>query len=192
MRSPAWRGEAVAAVPFGSASLPGGAGSTVGTASAALAVAAQSRTITQAEIAGRRRRCMARNLRTENGFGQCVRASFTRGDDGVIRSRLQSPNLEAGLEQADLAEDRDRVRVDVLALDQAVLERHQVHAAPLDPLAGRRGRVIAPPQRVRVRGGRGPLLGDEPVAHVEPARREPDVGPALEDPRDVRTDVLAL
>src|SRR3954462_7422364 len=84
-RSPAASGEAVAAVPFGSASLPGGAGRVVGTASAARAVAAHKRTITQAEIAGRRRRCMARNLLTENGFGQCVRASFTRGDDGVIR-----------------------------------------------------------------------------------------------------------
>src|SRR3954464_4478964 len=85
MRSPAWMGEALAAVPFGSASLPGGAGNTVGTASAALAVAAQSRTITQAESAGRRRRCMARNLRTENGFGQRLRWCFTPGDGGVIR-----------------------------------------------------------------------------------------------------------
>src|SRR4051812_17643176 len=85
MRSPASMGEAVAAVPFGSASPPGGAGSAGGTASAARAVPAQSRTITQAESAGRRRRCMARNLLTENGFGQCGRATFTRGDGGVIR-----------------------------------------------------------------------------------------------------------
>src|SRR6478736_727580 len=101
MRSPAWIGEAVAAVPFGSASLAGGAGSAVGTASAALELEAQRSTITQLEIAGRRKRSMARNLATENGFGQRLRATFTRGDGGVIR-----------LEQADLAEDRDRVRVD--------------------------------------------------------------------------------
>src|SRR5689334_17214344 len=158
MRSPGWMGEAVAAVPFGSASLPGGAGSAVGTASAALAAEAQRSTITQAEIAGRRRRCMARNLATENGFGQRHRATFTRGDGGVIL-----------LEQADLAEDRNRVRVDVLALDQAVLERDQVHPAPLDPLAGRLRRELAAPERAHVRRARRPLLRDELVAHVQPA-----------------------
>src|SRR5262249_60277530 len=57
-----------------------------------------------------------------------------------LRKRRGAPGgysqAELG-EQADLAEDRDRVRVDVLALDQAVLVGDHVDPAPLDPGARR-------------------------------------------------------
>src|SRR4051812_40563402 len=45
---------------------------------------------------------------------------------------------DPSVEQADLAQDRDRVRVDVLALDQAVLEWDHVDAVPADRATSRR------------------------------------------------------
>src|SRR5258706_15625596 len=92
-----------------------------------------------------------------------------------------------GLEQPHLAQDRDRVRVDVLALDEAVLERDHVHPVPRDAVAGRLGHEVAAGHAVH--GGRSgrPLLRDEPLPDVEATGRERDVGPAGED----RPDVLA-
>src|SRR5205085_4000240 len=96
------------------------------------------------------------------------------------------------LQQPHLPEDRDRVRIDVLALDLAVRERDHVHALPFDLLAGRLGHYRAAAQRLAVRGGGGPLLDDEVLADVEPARLETDVGPGLEDLRYVSERLLAL
>ena len=73
-----------------------------------------------------------------------------------------------------------RGRVDVLAQDQAVPEREDVDPVPLDAAA------------FTVRRCRRPLADDEAVAGVEPAPREPKVGIPLEDPGDVRADVVAL
>src|SRR6476469_5401953 len=89
------------------------------------------------------------------------------------------------VEQADLTQDRDRVRVDVLALDQAVLERNHVEAVPADLAAARRRLDVAAAQGAGMRGGRGPLLNDESLTHVEPPRGELQIRPGGEDPGDV-------
>ena len=52
------------------------------------------------------------------------------------------------VEQADLAQDRDRVRVDVLALDEAVLERDRVDPVPAHRVAARRRLDLAAAHRV--------------------------------------------
>src|SRR4051794_23082470 len=89
-------------------------------------------------------------------------------------------------EQADLAEDRDGVGVDVLPGDPPVIvEGDDVHPLPLDAAAARRGHELAPPELRRVGRRRRPLLDDQRLAHVEAACREPDVGPRGEDPPDV-------
>ena len=83
----------------------------------------------------------------------------------------------------DLVVEQARVvrrRVDVLAQDQSVLEREDVDPVPLEALSG------------AIRRGRRPLADDEPVARVEPAARELEVGVPLEDPGDVRADGVAL
>jgi len=69
--------------------------------------------------------------------------------------------------------------VDVLPQDQPVLEREHVDSVPLDApaVAG---------------GGRRPLAHDESVSGVETASPEREVGGVLEDPRDVRPDLVAL
>ena len=93
------------------------------------------------------------------------------------------------VEQADLAQDRDAVGVDVLALDQAVLEGDHVEAVPLDPAArsarrrGRRGASV-----LAWVAARCPFLHDEPLADVEAAGGEGDVGPGVEDRADVVAD----
>ncbi len=70
--------------------------------------------------------------------------------------------------------------VDVLAQDQPVLEREDVDAVPLEPPALAVGRR------------RRPLADDEAVAHVRPAAAERQVGPVLEDAREVRRDLVAF
>ena len=59
-----------------------------------------------------------------------------------------------------------------------------------------KGKMSTPSHSSRfpVGGGRvrGPLADDDAVAHVEPTAAEREVGPVLEDPRDVRPDVVAL
>src|SRR5205807_3519017 len=74
---------------------------------------------------------------------------------------------------------RVRRRVDVLALDQAVLEREDVDPVPLEPpaVAGRLRR---------------PLAHDETVARVQAPAREPQVWRVLEDAGDVVAYRLAL
>src|SRR5213592_496650 len=100
-------------------------------------------------------------------------------------SRAVRTGAAVSVEQADLAQDRDRVRVDVLALDQAVLEGDHVDAVPADRAARRRRLEIAAAHRLRMGGGRRPLLGDHALAHVEAPGLEPHVGPGREDPGDV-------
>ena len=72
-----------------------------------------------------------------------------------------------------------RRRVDVLALDQAVLEREDVDSVPLEPpaVAGRLRR---------------PLAHDETVARIQAPAREPQVRRVLEDARDVLAHRLAF
>ena len=63
--------------------------------------------------------------------------------------------------------------VHVLPEDEAVLERKDVDAVPLEAPA------------VRVRRGRRPLADDETVSDVQPAATESEVRPVGEDRRDV-------
>src|SRR5207302_6429253 len=74
---------------------------------------------------------------------------------------------------------RVRRRVDVLALDQAVLEREDVDSVPLEPpaVAGRLRR---------------PLAHDETIARVQTPAREAQVRRVLEDAGDVAAYRLAL
>src|SRR5512145_3024874 len=64
------------------------------------------------------------------------------------------------VQKADLAQDRDGVRVDVLALHEAVLEGDHVEAIPGDRLAAGRGDDVAAAHLLRVGGRRRPLLDD--------------------------------
>src|SRR4029079_3601549 len=72
----------------------------------------------------------ARSASTWSGSGSTPAAAPSSST-----SRERSESVP---EEADLTEDRDRVRVDVLAGDQTVGERDHVHPHPLDLLAGRR------------------------------------------------------
>ena len=56
-------------------------------------------------------------------------------DPGRSTCSPTPPASEPRVEQADLAQDRDRVGVDVLALDQAILEGDRVDSVPADRAA---------------------------------------------------------
>src|SRR4051794_32472611 len=83
-----------------------------------------------------------------------ISATFTAGDSRSLTERFPTarpPARDSGAEQADLAEDRDGVGVDVLSRDPLVLvERDDVHPLPLDAAAARRGRELAPPKLGRM------------------------------------------
>src|SRR5215207_6924244 len=96
------------------------------------------------------------------------------------------------LQQSQLTQDRDAVRVDILSLHEAVLERDHVEAVPADLLAGGLGDEIAATHLVRVGGLGGPLLNDQRVPDIESPGAEGDVGPRLEDLPDVPANRLAL
>jgi hypothetical protein len=70
--------------------------------------------------------------------------------------------------------------IDVFAQDQSVLERKQIDAVPLESSSASVGRR------------RGPFVDDEPVAHVQTPSAKAQVRPVLEDPLDVRGDIVAL
>src|SRR5664280_1569202 len=113
-----------------------------------------------------------------------------------IAGRIDVPAAKAqippgGLQQPNLTEDRNRVRVDVLALDLARLERDHVHAVPLDALARGLGDDLTAAECLDVRRSGSPLLHNPVLAHVEPAGLELEVGPRLEDAGDVRQRLLA-
>ena len=67
-------------------------------------------------------------------------------------------------EQPELAQARDRVRVDVLSLDEPIRERDHVETVPLEPLARRLRDQVSAAHRAPVGGRRGPLLDDEALA----------------------------
>ena len=95
-----------------------------------------------------------------HGDGELRRTATRRG-----RPAKRGPNASRGRsergsamrprlgQQPDLAQDRDRVGVDVLALDQAVLERDHVQALPLDPPLPV-GSATRSPRRIVLRVGR--------------------------------------
>src|SRR5436190_8532258 len=95
----------------------------------------------------------------------------------------------ASVQQPDLAQDGDGVRVDVLALDEAVLEGDDVQALPFDALAPGRRNELAAAHLPGVRGARGPFLHDEVLADVKAAGGEGNVGPGGEDARNVLAHV---
>ena len=76
--------------------------------------------------------------RQAEGPGPRTPSNPTGAGDGdfLSDSDRKSPG---SIQQADLAQDRDAVGVDVLALDEAVLEGNDVEAVPLDAAAGRLG-----------------------------------------------------
>ena len=74
---------------------------------------------------------------------------------------------ERSVEQADLAQDRDRVRVDVLALDQAVLEGDRVDPVPADA----RARSAAPRGRPGASCWSASRSPSTPAPRAPPARR---------------------
>ncbi len=77
------------------------------------------------------------------------RAVFGYARDAIELPARRAAQLVRSVEQADLAQDRDRVRVDVLALDQPVLEGDHVDAVPAHGPAARRRLDLAAAQRVR-------------------------------------------
>src|SRR5262249_1759823 len=105
------------------------------------------------------------------------------------RRRPEGYASRCSFEQPDLAEDRDGGRVDVLSVAVTVLEGDHVDAAPLDSLAGRLGDQVSTAHRVRVRGGRRPLLSYDAIADIKAPCLEANVGPGLEDRADVLADL---
>src|SRR5262245_63090073 len=111
---------------------------------------------------------------------------WTRSNDEAsscaISAGTPAPSCTRGRATALLVEDTRSVRgrVDVLAQDQAVLEREHVDPIPLD----------AP--SFAIRRGRRPLADHETVPGVQTSPGEPQVRVALEDARDVQADGVAL
>ncbi len=90
---------------------------------------------------------------------------------------------------ADLTEIRERVGVDVLARDEAVPHRDDVHPVPDQLLARRRVALTGANDFDAEGGARRPLLDDQTFAHVEPARVEGEVGERREDGLDDLADL---
>src|SRR5512132_2262796 len=110
-----------------------------------------------------------------------VTRRIPRAYDGAVKDPLNR-------RQAELAQERDAVGVDVLAGDQAVLDRDHVHAAVLDAEARRLdlepGALHLPEMGTPSR----PLLDDQIVAEVLAARLEVEIGEDREDPADRAPD----
>src|SRR5512132_3178886 len=104
-----------------------------------------------------------------------------RAYDGAVKDPLNR-------RQAELAQERYAVGVDVLAGNEAVLDRDHVHAAVLDAEACRLdlepGSLHLPEMGTPSR----PLLNDEIVAEVLAARLEVEIGEDREDPADRAPD----
>src|SRR5439155_19028599 len=92
------------------------------------------------------------------------------------------------LGQAQLPQERHAVRVDVLAGDEAVLDRDHVHAPVLDLAAGRLDLDSRPGHLALLRAAGRPLLDDEVIADVRAAPFEREVGKDGEDAADRAAD----
>jgi len=118
------------------------------------------------------------------------RAQAGRSAPSAGHSRSGWSRTSSDRGQAELAEQGDRVRVDVLARDEAVADRDHVHALVVDLAAGRRDLDAGPRHRPLVCATRRPLLDDEVLADVGAARLEREVREDREDARDRPADLF--
>src|SRR5919109_4649411 len=99
-------------------------------------------------------------------------------------SRRSAKRASGDLRQTELAQQGDRVRVDVLARHQTVADRDHVHALVLDAPAGRRHLDPGAVHRAAMGAAGRSLLNDEALAHVRAAGLEGQVRKDRENARD--------